>query len=263
MNGIQEKKVQDLVINGSGAATGGVFHNVKMSGAGKISGDVECRELKINGSGKVEGNIKADSIKTAGSSSLMGDISAQSIATNGSAKLGGHVQAGELTVNGSQSIEKSLSAKVFEVNGSSKVEGKISAEKITVNGSLKAESDCESERFIANGSIKIRGLLNADFIELNLGFESSVKEIGGETIIIKRYGQLNLFKRLFDALMPKPYHMQAELIEGDSITIETTKAAMVRGKTVAIGEKCEIDIIEYTDKIEIHPSSTVREVIKL
>ncbi len=52
--------------------------------------------------------------------------------------------------------------------------------------------------------------------------------------------------------------LEAELIEGDDIYLENTKAKIIRGKVVEIGAECEIDIIEYLENLLVANDSSVK-----
>lgn len=258
----QATKRHDLKINGSGSAGGGQYEDVSISGSGKIHGDVECESLKIDGSGKVEGSVLAEQIKISGSSTLKGKIETKLLKVNGSTKFEETVSAEEFTVNGSAKMLKELTAGEFKVNGSAKVMGKIQAERVEVTGLLSASKDCEAESFRSSGVIHIGGLLSADQIEICMDHYSKVKEIGGETITVSVEKSFSLFRRLFRFLNSDPY-LQTEVIEGDTIRLQNTKAKLVRGKDISIGENCEIGTVEYTGSLDVHPKATVQESVKV
>ena len=69
-----KEKKGDIKISGSGSAGGGFYDEVKISGSGKITGDLDCNLLKISGSGKIDGNIKAKDIYTSGSFKSIGNV---------------------------------------------------------------------------------------------------------------------------------------------------------------------------------------------
>src|SRR5659263_618298 len=85
--------VGSLIISGSGSAGGGVYDAVKISGSGKITGNVECNEFHISGSGKIVVNVKASSFKTSGSSRINGDLKAETIKISGSLDIAGDVKS--------------------------------------------------------------------------------------------------------------------------------------------------------------------------
>ncbi|KMK75606.1 polymer-forming cytoskeletal protein [Alkalihalobacillus pseudalcaliphilus] len=237
------KEKGNLIISGSGSATGGEYDQVKISGSGRISGDIECEKFLCNGSSKVEG-----------------DIEGVQITINGSTKVGGDVRSKEtLKVNGSTVIEGSVLYKEFKISGSSRILGDTSGEHLILRGSVKIEGDCEAEYAEFNGSFKIEGLLNADKVEIELNGRSYVKEIGGEIISVTRT-KSNLLDRLFKPLAKE---LTAEVIEGDKVEIEYTQADVVRGNHIKIGPGCKVDLVEYKGELDIHDNASVKEIKKV
>ncbi|MCL0069946.1 hypothetical protein M1O56_05235 [Dehalococcoidia bacterium] len=57
--------------------------------------------------------------------------------------------------------------------------------------------------------------------------------------------------------------LETELIEGDEILLEWTRAKTVRGKQIVIGEGCEIERVEYSESLEVDESARVGERVKL
>ncbi|MGG4489432.1 polymer-forming cytoskeletal protein [Metabacillus idriensis] len=258
----QMTKLHDLKINGSGSAGGGHFKTVSISGSGKIAGDIECESMKIGGSGKVEGSIFAETIKISGSSTLKGKIETKLLNINGSTKLEERISAVELTVNGSAKMMKDVKAGELKVNGSAKISGKLHADRIDVSGMLTAAGDCEAETFRSSGVIHVGGLLSADNIHICLDHYSKVKEIGGETITVSIEKSFNLFRRMFRFLNSDP-HLHTEVIEGDTVRLQHTKAKLVRGTDIYIGENCEIGTVEYSGSLDIHPKASVHDSVKV
>ncbi|UAL52221.1 MULTISPECIES: hypothetical protein [Metabacillus] len=89
-----------------------------------------------------------------------------------------------------------------------------------------------------------------------------MKEIGGEKITASNDKSFNLFRRLFQFLKSDPC-LHSEVIEGDNIQLDFTKAKLVRGNHITIGENCEIGMIEYTGTLEVHPKASVQESNKI
>ncbi len=259
----EEAVNQNIKINGSGTAGGGKYDEVKINGSGKITGSIECEVLKIDGSGKVEGDVNSETVKFNGSGSIEGNVYATQMKTNGSSSVDKNAVVDELIINGSSVFKQDVQVVEFEINGTSKVYGKVIGGEVKVNGVLKVNGSCEVERFRSHGVIEVGGLLSADLIELNIGYHSSAKEIGGEKISVRQYGSNNIIKQIINFFKPRSEVLEADMIEGDEIDLEVTRAKLVRGKKIVIGEKCEIERVEYTDTIEIHSSSKVKESVKI
>jgi cytoskeletal protein CcmA (bactofilin family) len=261
--GIENNQVQDLKISGSGTAGGGTYKYVSMSGSGKINGDLQCKELKISGSGAINGRVHAEIVKTSGSSTLRDDVEAFTVQTSGSARFKGNVIAKEMITSGSGSVDLNLNCKYLKSSGSFNVRGKITGGKVNASGSLKVDGDCEVETFDSSGSIKINGLLNADEINIKVNYHSSVREIGGEKVTVKEHNYFSFIKKIIEFFSFRKNYLEVDVIEGDEINLEVTKAQLVRGKDIVIGSKCEIEKVEYSGSIRISSDAEVRQKIKI
>jgi cytoskeletal protein CcmA (bactofilin family) len=231
----------DLVINGFGSSNGGHFHHVTINGKGTINNDVECVEFECNGSGTVQGTVKANSAEV-----------------NGMAKILGNVNGQKLTVDGAAKIEQSVSVKKLKVSGKATVGGAVKAEDVVIKGRLTVEEDCEAETFKAESLFKIGGLLNAETIDIKLFGDCQAKEIGGETILVKK----NKGSSLFGIFKPVT-QLETDLIEGNKIEIEYTNAKVVRGNRIKIGPNCNIGLIEYTDELIVDKKASISESRKV
>ncbi|MED3561718.1 polymer-forming cytoskeletal protein [Bacillus xiapuensis] len=234
---METKKRGDLVINGFGASNGGQFHQVTLNGKGTVNSDVECIGFECNGTGTVKGSISADTAKI-----------------NGSAKINGTIKVQEFSVDGTAKVEKNLLAEKLKVSGKASIGGSMKAEEIKIKGKLTVEGDCEAETFKAESLFMIGGLLNADEVDIKIFGECRAKEIGGQSIIVKyKPSWLGIFKSFFQT------QLNVEVIEGDTIHLENTKAEVVRGNHITIGQNCEIGFVEYRNELSIDPNAVVGE----
>lgn len=235
-----EQKLGSVNISGAGSASGGAYEKVSISGSGKISGDVEAQRIRITGSGKVQGNTKAGSVHT-----------------SGSARFDGNLEADEFKCSGSCKVAGSVVAKTAHCSGAVNVRGGMKAGHVQISGAGSFGGDVEAEHFRTSGSFKIDGLLNADQIEVALGGEARVREIGGEqiTIIQNNAPTSGWLSRFFC----QPGHLTTETIEGDDIYLEGTTTQVARGRRVKIGPGCVIDNVEYSEALEIDPATQVKE----
>jgi cytoskeletal protein CcmA (bactofilin family) len=64
----------DIRISGAGTVATGVYNNVTISGAGTLTGDIECVRLKVSRSADGQGSLKADSMSVSGSFHFRGDV---------------------------------------------------------------------------------------------------------------------------------------------------------------------------------------------
>jgi cytoskeletal protein CcmA (bactofilin family) len=237
------KNKGDLVINGIGSSNGGQFHRVTLNGRGTVNNDVECSIFDCNGSGVIKGNVKSERAKV-----------------NGNARFNGNIESLSLTIDGRAKIDQNLDVKDLKISGKATVGGRVKSEEIKLRGILTVGEDCEAEIFKADYRFNIGGLLNADQINVTIYGDCKAKEIGGQTIIVKQHkGSLlgTLFKPFFNT------QLETELMEGDQIDIENTKAMIVRGNNVKIGANCNIGLVEYTDELLIDPKAIVGESRKI
>nr|WP_306659844.1 polymer-forming cytoskeletal protein [Bacillus sp. AFS017336] len=262
---------QDAVINGSGTIGTGKYDDVRISGSGRILGDIFCHEVKVSGSAKFNGKVETEYFNCSGSAKCLSDVDAKKMSVSGSASIDGKVSGGDVNVSGSFKTKGDLNVKSINVSGSMKTTGIVKAEVITVKGSLSTEKGSECEVFTAKGHLSMNGLLNAENVKIthggfgylpHNGF-SYIPEIGGETIEISRFDDNNIFARLFSKLFNNRLNFKADVIEGSAVKIDYTTASVVRGDAVTIGPKCVIELVEYTEDVQIHPSAKVTDVKKL
>ncbi|GJM82137.1 hypothetical protein HMSSN139_46330 [Paenibacillus sp. HMSSN-139] len=123
-----------------------------------------------------------------------------------------------------------------------------------MDGALKLEGSAEFEEAEIYGQLRVGGMLNAGKLTIDLEGPSHAKEIGGEHIVVRQ----RKAKRLLDYLSPiRVSRLTAGVIEGDDVLLESTKADVVRGKSVVIGPGCEIGRVEYKERYEVSPQASV------
>lgn len=238
---------QGVSIAGSGRLAGGEYAHVRISGSGRVEGDVVAEEIRVSGSGKFHGNVKAKEIEV-----------------SGSGKFAGRVEADTLETSGSCGIEEDLVVKELRSSGAQRVGGSLRGQYVRVSGVLSVAGDLEADVFTSSGAFEIGGLLSADRVEVKLVGESRAREIGGEEIGIRAGSGFNFGFGLTRALGLRCGigRLTVGEIEGDNVHLEGTTADVVRGKIVHIGPGCRIGRVEYADSLEVHPKAEVGERVK-
>jgi Protein of unknown function, DUF583. len=233
----------DLIIGGYGSAAGGEFGAVKINGYGKISGDVKCGDMRINGAGEMAG-VDCDTLHINGSGDLTGALKARELKVTGTGAFSGAAHCESATVTGAANFKAGLEAQLLKVTGSLDVKG-----------------DCSAERFISSGVFNIDGLLSADHIEVFLDWNRSrAKEIGGADISVKPGPRgMGVLRALFSH---SPV-LEADTIEGNEISLELTKARVVRGNNVSLGDGCDIGLVEYKGTLRKMGNARVGEEKKV
>ncbi|TMV51538.1 hypothetical protein FE783_07125 [Paenibacillus mesophilus] len=234
---------RDLNISGVlGGCAGGMFKNISINGHGTVNGDLDCIGFVCNGKATVRGKVKAESVEV-----------------NGSASFGGEMNSGKVRVNGKSEIEGPLAAKHFRIDGHTKIGGNMTGEEVEINGSFTVKGNCDAEQFRSRGSFRIDGLLNAGTIEIDLYAECRAKEIGGESITVRKSGFDSPIEKLMKAIIFPKDELLADTIEGDEVRLEYTTAKIVRGTNVTIGPGCHIGLVEYTGVYKRDKDAVVSE----
>ncbi len=249
-----------LSISGAGKATGGVYESIKISGSGKIEGAVEAETITISGSGKIEGGVKAQSLRVSGAGKIMGAAEVRELQVSGSGKIEGDVRGESFHASGSCKVQGSVRTGELSTSGSMKIAQDVHAKNAKFSGSARVGGQVQAERFYASGAFHIEKLLSADVIEVRLYGRSYAGEIGGEKIDVRKYEGGIWFLRW---LWGGDQRLETNNIEADEIYLEATVAKIVRGKRVTIGKECRIEHLEYSESVQIDPSSTVKEQVRV
>jgi len=140
---------------------------------------------------------------------------------------------------------------------------------------LKAgDIEAESFRFQASaagpisvgGKLQCTGLLNAETVVITLGLEKhSVNAIGGGSVKVEERPEGGMFG-IFGS--PGPFSFPwgkppagclnvSESIEADQVDITNTVCPTVSSRKVKIGRGCKIDLVRYSESIEVDPDAQV------
>ncbi|MBM7680353.1 cytoskeletal protein CcmA (bactofilin family) [Pullulanibacillus pueri] len=230
--------IKRLKMTGSGRSTGGHYSKVRVMGEGNVTGELECDQAKIFGTCTFEKAVKAETFAVFGNAVVRELLTARQIRIYGDADLENTVTR-ELIIRGN-----------LEIFGTHK------GQTVNCKGNLSIKKNCEVDVFHSRGMFSITGLLNADWIDIGLKFGTSqAREIGGETIVIKK--DIGLFNGKRDA------RLIVDSIEGDDISLEATTAKNVRGQKVQIGPDCDIEVVEYQNHLSVSPCAKVARQIKV
>lgn len=249
----------NLILKGAANASGGQFDKVIISGSGNINGDIECEEFECNGKGKLVGDLKAREIEVDGNCKILGKITSDELEVHGVSKIDGYSKINEIDVDGRIVFCDELEANGVNVDGECKVFENIQANKLNVNGFLSAGKNCESKLFATNGKLNINGRLTAETIDVKLFWDSKVNEISGHKVVIGRVDKF-LVKLISKIIRPS---LEVDTIEAEDIHISLTKAKVVRGKDITIGDGCEIDLVEYKGNLICSKKAKVGKAVKI
>ncbi len=243
---MNNSELADLQISGFGSMPGGKYKSVNIFGRGKITGDVACDDFVINGSGEIIGKVSCSKMVVNGSGQMDGEVITSVLKIRGAADFSGRVNAKDVSISGSTTAKNGLDAHTIKISGGVKVKGDVNAEQLS-----------------STGRFEIDGLLNAENIDVHLDWNTSkATEIGGETITVMP--GTNGFSLLsIVTLGTHSPRLEANLIEGERITLVNTTAKIVRGSHVTIGDGCDIGLVEYKGSFHKSGSAKVGEEKKL
>ncbi|MBQ2915881.1 MAG: polymer-forming cytoskeletal protein [Clostridia bacterium] len=239
----------DMKIAGSGTIGAGEYEKISISGSGRINGAIKCTNLSVSGSASGVSVDCKEHMGISGSCSFSEDVTTGNARIAGSFKCGGNFySSGEVKCAGSAKFNKDLKCGNLELAGAIKVDGGIEAETVHIDGKI----DC-------------LGLINAEKTVINI--ENAISEIGsigGGTLTVKtkfRNNLSGLFLRLFYKTNGKI--IVTNEIECDMIDITAVTAPKVVGRIVKIGDDCKIDVVQYSEEVDISPKATVGKTEKI
>ena len=241
----------DMRISGSGPVPAGEYNHISVSGSGRLVGKVRCESFSSSGASHGEDIECSDTFKISGASSFSGTVKANYVGVSGSFSCGGDLV-----------IEDKLS-----LAGSAKCKGNVKGNFLSIAGALKAGGDVEGEKVRVDGILDCDGLLNAEDIEIKFERGMEIGSIGGSKIIIFPRKPIKVISKLplFSALVKGSSTgvSVGSAIEGDEIALEGVTCPRVTGRVVAIERGCNIDLVQYSETVEISPDAKVGRTEKI
>lgn len=239
-------------------------------GSGHISAGEYNEKISISGSGKINGNIRCIALSCSGSVKGAGLIICnEDIRVSGSCDFEKSISAESITVSGSVKVDEDITATdTVKISGSVRCGGTIKCSALKCSGSADIGKEVAADDVYISGRINCAGLVNAEKIEISLDNGlCRIGAIGGSEIKVhndykrKNILRLPLLSKLVGTGNGR-LHVD-ELVEGDIVAIEYVKAPCVVGRVVAIGAGCKIDLVRYSEEIEIHPDAKVGKSEKI
>ncbi len=239
---------------------------MNIAGSGVIPAGDYQEVISISGSGKLTGTVRCEAFSASGAASGKGDLYCrEAVKVSGSMRLEGSVEAASVRVSGSFRCGGSCTAKEeIRAAGAIHFDGAVKCAYLRCSGTARLGAGAEAEEICIERSVQSDGLLNAEYVDLRLhGGVSRVTSIGGSDIHVKNVGQKMSLRRLFQWDRSEGSLEVSEAIEGEVVLLENTSAPLVVGEDVTIGAGCDIELVQYKDKLEVHPKAKVGRVEKL
>ena len=241
----------DMKVAGSGRIPAGEYNTGSVSGSGKLFGQVRCATFSSAGSCQGEARFCEGNAKISGSAKFSESMRAACFSAAGSFSVGGDI-----------TIREKLSCA-----GSVTCGGRVACHELAVAGLLKVGGDVESETVKVKGTLVCGGLLNAENIDLCFDGGTELDSVGGSRVAIYPRGEGNRGGRFsLRALFKKRNNPRAtvnSLVEGDEITLSGVIAPRVTGRAVVIGDGCEIELVQYSESVEVSPDASVQRMEKI
>ena len=234
----------DMHISGSGLIAPGEYDSIHVSGSGRLQGPVRCTSFRASGSCRGEEIQCKGDFRVSGSGHFDKTVTAGNLAASGAAHFGADV-----------TVEEEC-----KCSGYMKCGGSLKCGTLKVSGGLDVTGDTEAEVVRASGRLNCGGLLNAE--EINICFDSgmTIGSIGGSRIVIYRNssGKKPRLPLLSSFLKNADGRVKVEqAIEGDEIAVEGVTAQRISGRIVAVGDDCEIQLVQYSEQIEVAPTAKI------
>ena len=158
-----------------------------------------------------------------------------------------------MKISGSSKFTKGISAKVLTISGSFSCGG-IKGENLSVKGAATIDGEMiAAESAVLQGAIACNGLLSAERVSIVFDGKTAISAIKGGSVSMTK-------KRL--ALFAKNARV-AGSVEADEISLTYVNCPRVSGKRVTIGKGCEIDLVQYSDTIDISANAYVKKIEKI
>ncbi len=231
--------------------------NMQIAGSGHI-GPGEYEEISISGSGDAHGLVRCENFHVAGSAKGEEIECKNEFHVAGSCHISERIKANEIHIAGNLSCGQ---------HGEEQKETAVKCTKLAVAGSADVKGDVEAECVEVHGRLNCSGLINAEEITIEYESKLSLGSVGGSKIAIyqsENFKKKKKVKPLFSFLRRSSSTEQTVAavrvlgtIEGDSIALEGVSAKQVSGRIVAIGAECDIELVQYSEQVEIHPEAKV------
>ncbi len=184
----------------------------------------EYNKVKLEGLATIKDNLKCVSFSSEGMCKCEGELIADDISTEGTFKINGNVRAKKISVEGIARF----------------IDSCVNADQVYAEGVIHCDE-------LSADNIKIDGVCRAD-------------KILGESIIINpKVGKRTGFFEIFNS----SYASNIRLIECTDINADELSADIIRASKVKLGKHCEVNLVEYSDTIDIHPEAKIKKLIKV
>lgn len=184
-----------------------------------------------------------------------GEVKCTSLSASGSVNGDALVCSGDVKISGASSFSGEVRAKSISVAGAFRAKSNISCDEITAKGIIKAAGEVSAlSKIEIHGAVKSEETLSAPEIFIKFDSDVELTSVKGTKISITPLRKFKLFKRKCITLSS---------IEGDDIELEYVTCPRVSGKNVKIGNGCRIELLEYSEGIDVSDKAKIRKTQRI
>lgn len=228
------------------------MNNLKIDSIGTFSGGV-YDSVDIDGLATINGNLSAQTIDNDGLLTINGSIDCQDFDCDGTATVNGDARAEHMDLDGLVTFSGNVHCNHFECDGTATIKGNFKCDDFTSSGLVTISGyKFEGTKITGDGYISAKqAQVSADVIS----FEGriSANEIVGESVTIRSHNPHGLF--VVFGLQSK-----INLIEATTVDLKGVKAATVNGHNIRLNQNCEIDSVDCTGTLHIHPTCRIGSI---
>lgn len=191
-------------------------------------------DMKVSGSSVLPGG-EYGKVSLSGATVISGDIVCDSLTANGALKCEAVECRGDITLSGSLSCSA------------------IQCGSVSIRGKAEIEKGITSENFVMQGAIICNGLLYSERVSIVVDGKNEILAIKG--------GSVSMTKKAL-ALFPRNACVTSA-VEGNDVSLSYVTCPRVSGARVVIGKGCEIDLVQYSETVEISSEAKVIKIEKI
>ena len=206
-------------------------------------------DMKVSGSGVLPGG-EYESVKLSGAVKLAGDVTCTSFSSSGALQGQGINCLGKISISGSSKLGD-LSAEELAVSGAFAC-GTVKCTELSVKGAVSVAGDITAtESAVLQGAVSCKGLLSAERISIVFDSSTELVNIKGFSVSMAKESRLAKNARVTNG------------VDADEISLTHVSCPRVSGKRVTIGKGCKIDLVEYSETVDISPDAEVVKTEKI
>jgi hypothetical protein len=257
---LQDSRIKHLNVAGQLEAVKSFLGRVHCAGA-LLANEIQFTRLTVTGDSKLRGICKGDTVSIAGS--VTADFLECRILCNGSGN-----RSSKYRQNTNKYWQGVFHADTFENCGDLQMNFEFRAGSIISHAGIRSSNELECENFFSFSDLEAEAV-NADRIFLLTRAIVKVGQLTGTTVMIKRDFKADKYykgvpKKAVYRRQNKPSQIAyIRAIEADHIEVEYTRAELISGDEIIIGDLCIIDRVEYRRSITISDKAVVNEVVKV